>query len=499
MSYSGETIKRVVIQEAILVSVIRGAADFIDRYYLTPSLQFLQNSSYQRSAQTTDGQIDFYWVISSEFIAKAGGRAPFTPLSVRLSIGPVNVVVEFTGADFNDPKNNEVCVRVADDIEQVLTSFLGRAKRTSLYFIFSPGESMVAPSQSTDGVRRTLLKRIFAGNAMNLYLIIIALSYLLIFLLGVYSVIVLLAIQAVVLIFSDVLVLGAGNVRITRDRPEVTIVSVLCTPEIMKSLARHRHSLVQEIRKELEKQIPVVVNSPEARAVIQKILTQSGVTCAQEDIAIKTRNPYSIVLAAAAKFHLPAPKITIVNVPIDNASATGVSPGRSSITITTGALEDLNDEELEMVVGHELGHVRGHDPAILFSVTSLLYLGGLFVWLPILLDLGLFYFIIAFGFIYLVGKILETRADTVSATVLGKPGILAAALTNIGFRQLYSERYSSGVRLFDWLRFDPHPPIYFRVQRLSKIDRTRVRIRHALLVSIRDCILGFLGALVGSS
>jgi hypothetical protein len=98
---------------------------------------------------------------------------------------------------------------------------------------------MEAPFQSTGSVRRTVLKRIFAGNAMNFYLFIIVLSYLLIFLFGGFSVIALLVIQALELVFSDSLVLRAGNVRITKDNQKATIVSVLCSPETIKSLSGH--------------------------------------------------------------------------------------------------------------------------------------------------------------------------------------------------------------------------------------------------------------------
>jgi len=93
-----------------------------------------------------------------------------------------------------------------------------------------------------------------------------------------------------------------------------------------------------------------------------------------------------------------------------------------------------------------------------------------------------------------VGKVLETRADTESAVTLGNPQTLATALTEIGMRQFYHEKYSPVAKLLDWFQFDPHPPIYFRIQRLSNFPKDPGKVKHITLLSIKDCIVGFFSA-----
>jgi heat shock protein HtpX len=80
---------------------------------------------------------------------------------------------------------------------------------------------------------------------------------------------------------------------------------------------------------------------------------------------------------------------------------------------------------------------------------------------------------------------------------VGDPDVLASALTKIGFRQLYYEKYLRGMKIMDWLRFDPHPPIYFRVQRLSRLAASGAKIGNTLLMSIEDCVSGFFHAFAG--
>ncbi len=74
-------------------------------------------------------------------------------------------------------------------------------------------------------------------------------------------------------------------------------------------------------------------------------------------------NPYlfRIVENLSITAGLPLPKIHIINSPQINAFATGRDPKHSAIAVTTGALEKLENEELEGVLAHELSHIGNRD------------------------------------------------------------------------------------------------------------------------------------------
>jgi heat shock protein HtpX len=58
---------------------------------------------------------------------------------------------------------------------------------------------------------------------------------------------------------------------------------------------------------------------------------------------------------------IPMPKLKVMDSDALNAFATGMSQGQYSITVTTGLIKALNDQELEAVLGHELTHIRNGD------------------------------------------------------------------------------------------------------------------------------------------
>src|SRR5262249_11188874 len=90
-------------------------------------------------------------------------------------------------------------------------------------------------------------------------------------------------------------------------------------------------------------------------------------------------------LAAAA--NLPKPNIAIVNSSIPTAFATGRDQNPAGVGVTTGILNQLNPQELEAVIAHELTHIINRDMLVMtvasfFSIVLALLLRNLF-WIGI--------------------------------------------------------------------------------------------------------------------
>jgi len=65
---------------------------------------------------------------------------------------------------------------------------------------------------------------------------------------------------------------------------------------------------------------------------------------------------------------LPVPKVHIIQDPAINAFATGRDPEHASIAITQGAIDELENEELEGVIAHELSHIKNYDIRLMMIV-----------------------------------------------------------------------------------------------------------------------------------
>ena len=86
---------------------------------------------------------------------------------------------------------------------------------------------------------------------------------------------------------------------------------------------------------------------------------------------------YNVVERLTGRIGLPMPKMYVIPTESPNAFATGRNPAHASVAVTHGILNLLDDEELEGVLAHELGHVRNRD-ILISSIAATI--AGAIIW-----------------------------------------------------------------------------------------------------------------------
>jgi heat shock protein HtpX len=210
---------------------------------------------------------------------------------------------------------------------------------------------------------------------------------------------------------------------------------------------------------------------------------------------------YQIVERLCAKTGLPMPKIFVIPTGSPNAFATGRNPEHASVAVTAGILDLLNDEELEGVLAHELGHVRNRD--ILISSIAATFAGAVTILARMAGYAAMFGgggrdrdreggggIISAIAMMILapiaamliqmaVSRSREYQADATGAHFTGNPGALASALrkmelnaaripmqTSPATAHMYIIQPLLGGISFGSL-FSTHPPTAERIARLT--------------------------------
>jgi len=90
---------------------------------------------------------------------------------------------------------------------------------------------------------------------------------------------------------------------------------------------------------------------------------------------MRRENPrvYNIVENLCMTCGMDMPKVNVIDDPQLNAFASGIDKNSYTVTVTTGLLDRLNDDELAGVIGHELTHIRNRDTRLL--ITSIVFVG----------------------------------------------------------------------------------------------------------------------------
>ena len=212
---------------------------------------------------------------------------------------------------------------------------------------------------------------------------------------------------------------------------------------------------------------------------------------------------YRIVENLSITNGMPMPKVYIINDEAPNAFATGRDPEHAVVAATTGLLAIMEDDELEGVMAHELGHVQNYDIRVSTIVFGLVVAVGFIADMllrfsffsggnrnnnngggnPLLLILGIAALIISplvAGVVQAaVSRQREYLADATGAMTTRHPEALASALQKLAAYGRPVKRQNSSMAhmwiadpnkpgLIDKL-FSTHPPIAERVERLHKI------------------------------
>ncbi|MCI4438798.1 zinc metalloprotease HtpX [archaeon] len=98
------------------------------------------------------------------------------------------------------------------------------------------------------------------------------------------------------------------------------------------------------------------------------VLATTGARLVSEQEAPRLHN---IVEKVSSEAGIPKPKVGIISSPVPNAFATGRGPGNATVVATTGLLNMMSDDEIEAVIGHEIGHVVHRDTLIMTIVVAI--------------------------------------------------------------------------------------------------------------------------------
>lgn len=162
---------------------------------------------------------------------------------------------------------------------------------------------------------------------------------------------------------------------------------------------------------------------------------------------------HGVVDRLCATANMDKPRIAIADTDLPNAFATGRSPGRAVLCVTTGLLRRLEPDELDGVLAHELSHVAHRDVAVM-TVASFLgvlaglvarfaFYSGLFgdrgrrddqnVAIVVLMVMAVSAVVYALSFLLIraLSRYRELAADRSGAILTGQPSALASALTKV--------------------------------------------------------------------
>jgi heat shock protein HtpX len=220
---------------------------------------------------------------------------------------------------------------------------------------------------------------------------------------------------------------------------------------------------------------------------------------------------HDLIERIVARNNLSKPRVAVINSRIPNSFATGKTPKSSIVAVTMGLMDQLDAEELEGVIAHELAHIKNRDVLVLtlaslfsmiawylmrFGMLGAMYGGGGMYGgqgrrgndgsggMLLIMLVAIITWIISFLVIRAISRYREYVADRDGALITGKPSKLASALLKIsgtmkriptrdlreveGMNAFFIVPAISGGSLINL--FSTHPPVAQRVKKLMEME-----------------------------
>lgn len=211
---------------------------------------------------------------------------------------------------------------------------------------------------------------------------------------------------------------------------------------------------------------------------------------------------HALVDRLCAMADMPKPRIAVADTDVPNAFATGRSPKRAVICVTTGLLRRLEVAELEGVISHELSHVAHRDVTVMTIASFAGVLAGLLtrMWMwggmgrnrdqnaalmfLVVMVVSAVVYVVSFVLTRTLSRYRELSADRTGALLTGNPSALASALQKVSGdisaipdRDLRSMEAVSAFAFAPALTskasisslFHTHPPLEKRLEQLAQI------------------------------
>ena len=240
--------------------------------------------------------------------------------------------------------------------------------------------------------------------------------------------------------------------------------------------------------------------------LIAYLIHSSMITSATHSHSLsRTENKrvYNLVENLCMADGVPMPKLNVIEDDSINAFASGINQKTYAVTLTRGAIDKLDDDELEGVIAHELTHIKNRDVRLL--IVSIIFVGifsfianvalravlhggnrgggkkgnGAIVMMVVVMVLAAIGYLISMLLRFSISRKREFMADAGAVQMTKKPQALASALRKISgdshveaitrddVAQLFIE-HTSKKKKKNGSIFATHPPIEQRIEILEQ-------------------------------